>query len=29
VDEQFPDLSPAERTEKAIIKKNELMGNRY
>ena len=29
VDEQFPDLPPAERTEKAIIKKNELMGSRY
>jgi len=29
VDQNFPDLSPAERTEKAIIKKNELSGNRY
>ncbi|MGA8727383.1 MAG: hypothetical protein WB608_01425 [Terracidiphilus sp.] len=29
VDEKFPDLSPAERTEKALIKKNELSGARY
>jgi len=28
VDQQFPDLSPAERTEKAIIRKNEIMGER-
>lgn len=29
VDAQFPDVSPQERTEKAIIKKNELLGSRY
>ncbi len=29
VDSQFPDISPSERTEKALIKKNEMMGNRY
>ena len=29
VDKEFPDLTPAQRTEKALIKKNELLGNRY
>lgn len=29
VDMAFPDANPAERTEKALIKKNELMGSRY
>ena len=29
VDQNFPDAGPAERTEKALIKKNELTGARY
>ena len=29
VDQNFPDAGPAERTEKALIKKNELVGARY
>jgi hypothetical protein len=28
VDQQFPDIDPSSRTEKALIKKNEIMGGR-